>query len=56
MDPHDDAKEFENFRLTAIHEAGHAFMNEEDAIGTYDAALAGELWPQVVEFLHAELG
>ena len=24
MDPHDDAKEFENFRLTAIHEAGHA--------------------------------
>ena len=38
-----------------IHEAGHAFMNEEDAIGTYDAALAAELWPQIVDFLHAEL-
>jgi carboxymethylenebutenolidase len=39
-----------------IHDAGHAFMNETDAIGTYDKALADELWPQVIDFLHAQLG
>ncbi len=39
-----------------IHEAGHAFMNETNALGTYDAALADTVWPQVYEFLHAQLG
>ena len=34
-----------------IHGAGHAFMNEENALGSYDADLAAELWPQVVAFL-----
>lgn len=38
-----------------IHDAGHAFMNETDAIGTYDPDLAAALWPQVVGFLHERL-
>ncbi len=38
-----------------IHDAGHAFMNETDAIGTYDPDLAATLWPQVVDFLHDQL-
>lgn len=38
-----------------IHDAGHAFMNETDAIGTYDPDLAATLWPQVVGFLHERL-
>lgn len=36
--------------------AGHAFMNEENAIGTYDPALAAKIWPEVVAFLHEKLG
>lgn len=39
-----------------IHQAGHAFMNEENPGGTYDAALAERLWPEVTAFLHDELG
>lgn len=39
-----------------IHEAGHAFMNETNAIGTHDAELAARVWPQVYEFFHAQLG
>jgi carboxymethylenebutenolidase len=39
-----------------IHEAGHAFMNEENAFGSYDEGLAGELWPQIIDFLHETLG
>lgn len=39
-----------------IHEAGHAFMNEENPGGTYDPELAARLWPEVVAFLHQELG
>jgi len=38
-----------------VHQAGHAFMNEEDAMGTYDAELAERLWPQVVTFLRESL-
>ena len=38
-----------------VHEAGHAFMNETDAIGTHDAELAARLWPQVTAFLHDKL-
>jgi carboxymethylenebutenolidase len=40
----------------SVHPAGHAFMNEENATGTYDAALAERLWPEVVAFLHETLG
>ena len=39
-----------------IHDAGHAFMNETDAIGTYDAELAAQVWPEAVGFLHGQLG
>jgi carboxymethylenebutenolidase len=35
---------------------GHAFMAPHNALGTLDAALAAKLWPEVVEFLHAQLG
>ncbi len=38
-----------------IHDAGHAFMNETNAIGTYDAELAGRLWPQVYDFFNDQL-
>ena len=39
-----------------VHDAGHAFMNEENALGTYDAALADRIWPDVVSFLRDTLG
>jgi carboxymethylenebutenolidase len=42
--------------VIAVHPAGHGFMNEENPIGTYDAALAERLWPEVVSFLHEKLG
>jgi carboxymethylenebutenolidase len=35
---------------------GHAFMNPHDSIGNLDAELAARLWPEVFDFLHAELG
>lgn len=38
-----------------VHAAGHAFMNEENATGTYDADLAAKLWPQVVTFFKSSL-
>ena len=40
----------------AVHQAGHGFMNEENPIGTYDEELAERLWPEVVQFLHEQLG
>jgi carboxymethylenebutenolidase len=39
-----------------VHPAGHAFMNEDNPMGTYDAALAERLWPEVNAFLHDTLG
>lgn len=39
-----------------IHQAGHAFMNEENPLGTYDEGLAGEIWPKTIDFFHRELG
>lgn len=38
-----------------IHDAGHAFMNETDALGTHDAELAARLWPEVTDFLTANI-
>ncbi len=38
-----------------VHEANHAFMNETNPMGSHDAALAAELWPQVITFLHEQL-
>ena len=39
-----------------VHDAGHAFMNEENPSGTYDAELAERLWPEITAFLHDQLG
>ncbi len=39
-----------------VHEAGHAFMNEENPLGNFDEGLAGELWPTTIQFLHDTLG
>jgi len=36
--------------------SGHAFMNDANVFGTYDAALADECWPSTVAFLRAQLG
>jgi len=35
---------------------GHAFTNEENALGTYDADLSSTCWADTVQFLHAQLG
>jgi carboxymethylenebutenolidase len=36
--------------------AGHAFLNEEDLLGTFDAEQAGIAWDRTVAFLGAHLG
>jgi carboxymethylenebutenolidase len=36
--------------------AGHAFANEEDALGTHDEAAARQAWVRTLEFLRAKLG
>jgi carboxymethylenebutenolidase len=35
---------------------GHAFMNPHNALGTLDEELAGQVWPQAIDFLHERLG
>lgn len=42
--------------ITVHPGTGHAFMGPHNALGTHDAELAAELWPQVVAFLHDKLG
>jgi len=42
--------------LTVHPGSGHAFMGTHNALGTHDAALAGQIWPGVVAFLHEKLG
>ncbi len=39
-----------------FYEAGHAFVNDENLLGTYDAGAAKVAWDRTVEFLHATLG
>jgi carboxymethylenebutenolidase len=39
-----------------VHEAGHAFMNEENPLGTHESELATRLWAEASEFFHAQLG
>lgn len=40
-----------------VHEgAGHAFFNDENHLGTYDAQLAAETWKDTVAFLKQHLG
>ena len=36
--------------------AGHAFHNDKDKLGTYDADSARQAWTRAVEFLHEHLG
>ncbi|MDH3679676.1 MAG: dienelactone hydrolase family protein [Acidimicrobiia bacterium] len=38
-----------------FHQAGHGFMNEENPMGAYDAALAAEIWPETIDFLRTTL-
>jgi carboxymethylenebutenolidase len=35
---------------------GHAFMGPHNALGTLDEELAAQIWPDVVAFLHEQLG
>jgi carboxymethylenebutenolidase len=39
--------------LTIHPGSGHAFMAPHNALGTLNAALAAQIWPEVVAFLHA---
>jgi carboxymethylenebutenolidase len=36
--------------------AGHAFANDDNHLGTYDADSAGLAWQRTVDFLHAKIG
>ena len=36
--------------------AGHAFLNDKDKLGTYDADSADKAWSRSIEFLHSKLG
>ena len=38
--------------LTVHPGAGHAFMGPHNALGTLNATLAAQIWPEVVSFLH----
>jgi carboxymethylenebutenolidase len=44
-----------NCALTVHEGTGHAFMASHNALGTYDAIKAAEIWPQVTEFLKSKL-
>ena len=35
---------------------GHAFMGPHNALGTLDEKLAAQIWPEVLAFLHDQLG
>ena len=45
-----------NVTLTVHPGTGHAFMGPHNALGTLNTALAGQIWPQVIAFLHETLG
>ena len=36
--------------------AGHAFLNDENLLGTYDPEQAQKAWDRTIEFLHQHLG
>jgi carboxymethylenebutenolidase len=42
-------------QLTVHDGTGHAFMGPHNALGTHDAALAEQIWPEVTQFLHETL-
>jgi carboxymethylenebutenolidase len=39
-----------------FYPAGHAFLNDENLLGTYDAEQARIAWNRTIEFLHDKLG
>jgi carboxymethylenebutenolidase len=39
-----------------FYPAGHAFFNDENRLGTYDAEQAALAWNRTLEFLHSHLG
>jgi carboxymethylenebutenolidase len=41
--------------LTVHPGTGHAFMGPHNALGTLNAELGAEIWPQVISFLHETL-
>jgi carboxymethylenebutenolidase len=41
--------------LTVHPGTGHAFMGPHNALGTFNAALAAQIWPQVISFLKERL-
>lgn len=42
-------------QLTVHPGTGHAFMGPHNALGTLDEALAAQIWPEVIAFLHDQL-
>ena len=42
--------------LTVHAGTGHAFMGPHNALGTLDEKLAAQIWPEVLAFLHEQLG
>jgi carboxymethylenebutenolidase len=38
------------------YRAGHAFLNDQNLLGTYDPELATQAWDRAVAFLHQSLG
>jgi carboxymethylenebutenolidase len=41
--------------LTVHPGTGHAFMGPHNALGTFNDKVAGEIWPEVLAFLHETL-
>jgi carboxymethylenebutenolidase len=44
-----------NVTLKVHPGTGHAFMSPHNALGTYNPAVAAQVWPEVVSFLHDTL-
>ncbi|HEY0521595.1 MAG TPA: dienelactone hydrolase family protein [Ilumatobacteraceae bacterium] len=42
--------------MTVHPGTGHAFMAPHNALGTLDEEVASKIWPQVLSFLHEQLG
>lgn len=38
-----------------IHQAGHAFMNEQNPLGTYEGELAEQIWQEMIDLFHTTL-
>ena len=48
----DDETQTRHIREVVVHPgAGHAFMGPHNALGTFNAPLAAQIWPDVLSFL-----